>query len=103
MTNKTRIALMHEIFGIDEEHQCKTCKHIEQHGSNRQYWKCKVYGVTFSTASDWRLKWAACGLYNKPYTNDVPIIELKKHMPKPIIETQCEGQMTIEDLIESDV
>ena len=93
--SKKRIELMHELFGIDEEHQCKTCCHIERHSMSRSYYKCIAYGDTPSEASDWRLKWTACGLYNKPLEGDVPIIELKKHMPKPITETQCEGQMNL--------
>lgn len=94
-----RIKLMHKLFGKDPEHRCKTCDHIVcYHHNGKNFWKCKSYGETASIASDWRLKWTACGLYNKPYAGDVPIIELKKHMPKPITETQCEGQMTIEDL-----
>ncbi len=98
MTELGRIKLMHYLFGEDAEHQCKTCDHILTVTKNRRWNKCKAYGISSSSSTDWRLKWTACGLYNKPYAGDVPIVELKKHMPKPIIETQCEGQMTIEDI-----
>lgn len=30
--------------------------------------KCTVYGATHSEASDWRKKYEACGLYNKPWS-----------------------------------
>lgn len=90
-----RIKLMHKLFGIDEEHQCKTCCHLKKRTMKRSYNKCEAYGISASSATDFRQKWTACGLYNKPYAGDVPIVELKKHMPKPITETQCEGQMNL--------
>lgn len=89
---------MHHLFGKDEMHKCKECDHLITVTENRRWNKCKAYGISSSSSTDWRLKWTACGLYNKPYAGDVPIFELKKHMTKPIEDDQIDGQMSIWDI-----
>lgn len=70
--------LMHELFGKEEGRRCQECAHlikIYYHGKILK--KCCVYGLTHSEASDWRQKYEACGLINKPYTGR-KVIELVK-------------------------
>lgn len=88
-----KIELMHDIFGIDEEHKCGECDNFGEHRYDKLYYKCAVYGISSSEASDWRKKYTACGMFNKEYTGR-PIIELRKHaggMPAP--EPELDGQV----------
>lgn len=87
---KRKIDLMHELFGVMKGEKCRDCKHL--HGGVNEYRKCLVYGNTRSEATDWALKYDACGLWNKPYEGDVPIIKLV-HADKP--DVQVEGQLSI--------
>ena len=48
-----------------EDARCKTCRHIIAEGYNRTYYKCARRGVTLSAATDHRLKWQACRLYEQ--------------------------------------
>ena len=47
---------------------CKTCAFLFPHGdSRRRFWKCRkhVRGFTFGAASDVRVNWPACALYER--------------------------------------
>ena len=65
-----KIDKMHELFGKSEQDQCKDCMHLIRNGYN----KCEIYGVTRSEATDWKQKQTACGLFNKAFVSDVPIV-----------------------------
>ncbi len=54
-----RIAWMHARHGRTEGRRCKDCEHLVRGG----YFKCRLYGISASVATDWRLKWEACGLF----------------------------------------
>lgn len=90
MTRK--IAKMHEMFGFTMGEKCKTCSHLK--GGVNEYRKCEVYGDTRSEATDWALKYDACGLWNKPYSGDVPIVRLNGGTEKKQI--QVDGQIKLE-------
>lgn len=46
--------------------RCKTCRHLTRAGyRSRTYFKCLRYRVSHSTASDFRMKWGACRLYEE--------------------------------------
>lgn len=60
-----KIDLMHAMFG-KAEGECAECRHFEKHWRNVKYFKCRVYGVSASEATDWRKKYPACGLKNIP-------------------------------------
>lgn len=95
MKYRRKIDAMHDYFGVDEEHTCKHCKNLlKLCYRDDVYYKCKAYGVTPSTASDFRQKWTACGLFNKKYTG-TPLIEVVKHEPRPSENVQIEGQMEL--------
>ena len=105
MVSTKKIDLMHEMFGEDPEHKCAECENLISHTANtanRIWYKCSCYGDTSSEATDWRLKYTACELFNMPYKG-TPIIEIKKHMTRvDASETyECEGQMSIEDYLNS--
>ena len=92
------IEIMHQIFGSGHpSDKCGNCKNFTGYTANRTWYKCRIYGETRSEASDWRRKWNACAMFNMPY-NGMPIIEVKKHMPKPVMDEQIEGQMSIFDM-----
>lgn len=97
-----KIDLMHKMFGEDPEHKCAECKNLSSYTASKKWYKCSCYGNTSSEATDWRLKYTACGLFNMSYKG-TPIIEIKKHMPRvDTSETyECEGQMSIEDYLNS--
>lgn len=63
-----KIELMHFYFGKGEG-QCKDCSHLQTgRYHDRMLRKCDIYGMTHSEASDWALKYPACGQKNKPWT-----------------------------------
>ena len=73
-----RIDLMYSLFGRCDGKMCKDCIHFRGYRTHRMIYKCKVYGVTNSKASDWRLMYKACGMYNMPYTQELTILDRKK-------------------------
>ena len=93
-----RIAAMHKRFGTNTALYCKDCSHlIIGMWHDRHYYKCEIYGMSHSEASDWRRSWMACGMYNVPQDMGrwVPLMEQIKHSPK--IEPPLEGQMRVEE------
>lgn len=92
---KNKIELMYQQFGKDEKHKCRDCSNLVYHRYNRAFYKCKIYGETHSEASDWRLKYVACGMFNKEYTGN-PVINIIKHSGKgQTEEPQIDGQVTL--------
>ena len=85
---------MRRHFGATDA-RCKDCKHlISVRWHDNQYYKCELYGLSHSEATDWRVSEKACGLYDKP-------IDLDTWMPVMDRETlryveQIEGQMEME-------
>lgn len=88
-----KITAMHREYGKDIAHRCANCKNFCIHATtSRTRYKCIAYGVSFSSATDWAKKWAACGLYGKPLAADhVPLI---KRLPRTKRkEEPLDGQM----------
>lgn len=50
-------------YGQRRGFACRDCEHLVATSKNATYYKCGRYGVTSGSATDWRLKWAACGLF----------------------------------------
>lgn len=88
-----KISAMHDLFGMDPLHKCKDCKYLCSYEANRKWYKCQVYGVTNSEATDWRLSYMACGLYPDKQYDGKPIIEMLKHQQRMKPESQIDGQM----------
>lgn len=89
-----KIDLMYELFGKSEQLQCKDCEHLKKYRYYKKtYYKCEIYGNSDSEATDWRLKQTACGMFDKPYKTDVPIVRMVR--PERKQETQIDGQLSI--------
>lgn len=86
-----KIERMHELFGTCSGQKCKDCEHL--YGGVNNYRKCLIYGNTRSEATDWALKYDACGLWNKPYKAEIPIVKLQRSDGKE--ESQIDGQMEL--------
>lgn len=87
---KRKLDRMHELFGVEYGKKCKDCYHLQ--GGKNEYRKCDVYGHSASESTDWALSWEACGLYNKDWHGDVPIVRLQRGERK---EEQIPGQMSM--------
>ena len=87
---------MHKRFGIDWKNTCKDCRHcIKYTPTDRHYYKCELYGVSGSEATDWRLSWMACGKFNEQMDMELfnPVIKTLVNRREP--EPQLEGQLHI--------
>lgn len=56
---------MQELHGFTEGKTCKTCKHLICHRRSRRWYKCGLWIVSSSQATDIRLKDKACGKYEE--------------------------------------
>ena len=89
------IDIMHREFGIHSPpEKCKTCSNLIMNQRNRRWYKCSVWGESCCEVSDWRLKWDACGMYNKEY-DWIPVKDYMKHRPWKTEDVQVEGQMEL--------
>lgn len=86
-----KIDKMQLLFGTTPGEKCRDCYHLK--GGVNEYRKCEVYGESSSEATDWALRWNACGLWNKAYGGK-PIVNLNKGGHKKP-EEQIEGQMSL--------
>lgn len=94
------IEAMHRQFGCFRDQQCKTCRHlISGDYHDRRYHKCELYGMSHSAATDWRLSYPSCGMYNMHVKTStwMPIIDRIKHAPKAP-EPPIDGQVRMEGL-----
>ena len=96
--NLRKIDLMHQMHGKAESHECRDCSNlITGRYHDKTFRKCKVYGLTHSEASDWAMKYVACGMFNKQYSGR-PIIELVKHnSSRSVAEEPLDGQIKMEE------
>lgn len=72
-----RLDLMYSLFGRCDGEMCRDCENFKKYRTHRMIYKCAIYGISNSKASDWRLMYKACGMFNKPY-NGESILEQKK-------------------------
>ena len=94
-----KIQAMHKRFGTCGVLRCKDCCHlISGKYHDKRYHKCELYGMSHSEATDWRLSYQACGMYNVPQDMDwfTPLFEQIKHDPK--IFPPLDGQIRMEVL-----
>lgn len=86
-----KIDLMHQCFGKDSNRRkCADCSNfIHRVGG---YSKCKVYGKSCSEATDWRLSFLACGMFDQEYAGK-PIV--KRVVPDRPKKTICDGQLDL--------
>lgn len=94
--SQRKIDAMHRRFGITDMLHCRSCCHcIKVRPTDRQFYKCELYGDTNSESTDWRVGFLACGMFDRPVDMErwVPVIDEIKHAPKPP-DPPLEGQMT---------
>lgn len=56
---------MQELHGLTENKTCKNCKHCRAIFMSKTYYKCGLWRLSHSEASDIRLKDKACGKYEE--------------------------------------
>ena len=98
--SKRKIALMHELYGVNVYHICgQCCNYFQGLYRSRTLRKCARYGATHSEATDWAKSYTACGMFNTPLrSGERSVMEIKKTMPrKKPTDAVHEGQMTIYD------
>ena len=82
---RRKIDAMHGEYGLSTCGHCRDCCNFV-HGRYHDHYlsKCVAYGLTHSEATDWRAKYLACGLFNKPF-------DQLKPKRRPLIETITRG------------
>jgi len=98
-----KIDAMHSRFGFADG-ICGDCPHFLRYRyHDRCLLKCMAYGLTHSEATDWRVKWQACGMKDKEMDeNYTPVFELVKGKRECAVPEQCEGQVKMELQIQHD-
>lgn len=75
--------------------RCGECPHLlegEYHG--RKYFKCTVYGLSHSEATDWRKSYLACGLINKPFPEGET--RVKDRITRGNVQVVLDGQIEMD-------
>ena len=65
MSDKT-IEAMHSAYGTFPGVKCRTCPHLDAFTNaqvTRCWYKCRMYGVTGGTGTDWKISYEACGAF----------------------------------------
>lgn len=63
--NLKRIEKMHSLYGKLDGERCGDCAHLVGKSYANTYYKCKIYGDSGGPATDWRLRWVACGKFER--------------------------------------
>lgn len=58
-----RIAEMYRVHGYNVGQTCSTCYWLRHLNYTKTVYKCRRTHQSGGSATDWRLKWAACGLW----------------------------------------
>lgn len=94
-----KIDAMHAYFGVVPDKKCKDCSNfIHGRYRTRTLSKCVVYGATHSEASDWRMKYTACGCFNKEWNGAemMRVFQSERQKVQKIQKVELEGQMEME-------
>ena len=59
------IEKMHIAYGPHPPDHCGDCIHIRLNQHSKNYYKCELYGVSSGPATDWHLKYEACGKFER--------------------------------------
>lgn len=89
-----KIDAMHRRYGKIEDKRCGDCCNFYEKVYGKKYFKCSLYGMSSSTATDWAKKWVACGQFNIPFEPDGNRALFYNEPEKTVLK----GQLTIEDL-----
>ena len=100
MAKRKPVELMRRLYGgCPGCHICAECCNFTViHAGRKKLFKCKAYGVTCSSASDWAKRWEPCGLFGKPA--DRPMVTTGQKMAFAKAERPVESRPQIEGQIE---
>jgi len=62
---KQKFKTMQQIHGTNNNEICKTCIHAKSIEFAKVYWKCELWKLSHSSATDIRLKNTACGRWEQ--------------------------------------
>ena len=97
LIDKRKLPAMHYVYGTRQPHKCKDCDNFRRYEyHNKRYFKCAAYGISNSEATDWGANYLACGLFNIPIDNKVPLLEQIKHQGRKMPTLPVEGQIAME-------
>ena len=98
--NARKIDAMHILYGTGEGF-CDDCPFFcEGYYHDKKLFKCSVYGMTHSEATDWRKKYAACGLKHKESRpDDRPVIDRLRGLKSHCMDEPVEGQISMEEML----
>lgn len=97
MPDGRKIDVMYARFGVGVG-ICGNCPHFVERIFGRRYFKCEIYGLSYSEATDWRKNWLACGLIGKEAEPGLrPVIETLQRAKEE--EQPIDGQITMNDII----
>lgn len=96
--NARKIDAMHILYGTGEG-SCSDCQFfMEGYYHDRKLFKCSVYGVTHSEATDWRKSYLACGLKHSARPDERPVIDRLRGQ-KTYVNEQIEGQISMDEIL----
>lgn len=91
-----KIDAMHATYGTADG-ICGDCPHFLRHRyHDKVLLKCRAYGLTHSEATDWRVKYAACGLKDLPLPDEPCVFDRIKGQREYIPQQECEGQVRMD-------
>lgn len=56
---------MTRVYGLTPDTTCHDCAHLVQGSRGRKFMKCDRRKITHGAATDHRVRWPACGLWEK--------------------------------------
>lgn len=94
-----KIDAMHNHYGYSDG-ICGDCPHfVRFRYHDNVLLKCRAYGLSHSEATDWRVKWPACGLKGKSLPADyMPVFDLVKGLKECLCE-QVKGQISMDEML----
>ena len=77
MISKRKLPAMHEAYGVSSTpHKCRECSNFRAYTfKGQKYLKCAAYGDTAGGETDWGANFLACGMFNVPMGDMLPLIE----------------------------
>lgn len=97
-----KLEIMHSLYGRRDREVCRRCKHFcKLRPGKKNLYKCRVYGITQSEATDWRLSYKACGMFNMELPDGFETVMDRKKSRKldchaeSLPPIQLDGQMNI--------
>lgn len=88
-----KIEAMHRLFGVEPAHTCWGCPHLTYYEQKRRWYKCRLYGVSNSKATDWCKSYTACGMWGKEKPADFAPVFKRLLLAKRLMEYPINGQL----------